>query len=525
MVNAEQYSIFFVVSFAASGLTIFLGVSALRQRQDRTAVLFALMMASVTIWNFAIGFGMAAKTESANFVWAVIRMAGVFAVPVLWLGFALQFSDHGNLARPGNLLLLSIEPLLSLLLLSTNNLHHLFLQRIDYIQAGSFLIDKTWVLGPWFWLHFVYSYMLILVGDFYIIRKAIQLVSKFKLQAFILVLGTAFPLISNLMYTFHLIPGLVVNYDPLGFVFSGVAFSFAIFQYQLFDLKPIARQLLIDSMGDGMLVFDDQLRLVDLNPAAKKNFGIVDNDWAGRSMHELLGSYIELDKLLAESKSGHELVINRDRERRVYDLRVSPIMEEGYKAGHLLVLRDVTRYKKLEEELKLMAVTDALTGAYNHRNFFELGKHELVRANRYQYGVAVILFDVDNFKRVNDRFGHLAGDKVLKGISQDCKYLLRNTDIFARYGGEEFAIILINITLEKAREIADRLRSTVEARSFQLGDSPVSVTISVGVAMDAGSSDFNLIVKHADQAMYASKAKGKNCVSVWEEDLGRGKNS
>ena len=151
--------------------------------------------------------------------------------------------------------------------------------------------------GPWFWVHLVYSYSLILAGDYFIIRRALSMSTKFRWQAghdpggqhfsrFLLI--SALPL--------RLIPFLEVNYDPLGFVLSGIFFSIGLFEFQLFELKPIARQLLIDNMRDGMLVLDREKRIIDINKAALNIFRINADEYIGRSFERLLIS--EIDRAL-----------------------------------------------------------------------------------------------------------------------------------------------------------------------------------------------------------------------------------
>ncbi len=176
-----------------------------------------------------------------------------------------------------------------------------------------------------------------------------------------------------------------------------------------------------------------------------------------------------------------------------------------------------------QEKLRQMAITDYLTGIFNRRHFFELAETELERARRYQHPFSIILFDIDRFKRVNDTYGHAAGDQVLCTITAQCRENLRENDIFARYGGEEFVILLPETSLERAKKMAERTRENIANFAIEIGDASISITISFGVASLAnGTLALDELLARADKALYASKEAGRNCVTAWpsEEDEG-----
>ena len=165
------------------------------------------------------------------------------------------------------------------------------------------------------------------------------------------------------------------------------------------------------------------------------------------------------------------------------------------------------------ERVKQLAYLDGLTGIFNRR-FFELRiEEEVERARRFDSGMAVIMVDIDQFKRLNDEFGHLLGDEVLRQVSSIFSQQLRKIDVVCRYGGEEFAILLSQTNLQHAMGVAEKLRKLIE--SWQFPGVPRPVTISAGVATcpDHGVTRDQL-VKAADAGLYASKVAGRNCVRV-----------
>lgn len=167
-------------------------------------------------------------------------------------------------------------------------------------------------------------------------------------------------------------------------------------------------------------------------------------------------------------------------------------------------------HKKIEE----LAITDGLTGVYNHRYFKETLHKEIKRAERYNLVFSLLMFDIDDFKKINDTYGHPKGDEVLKGLAQIAKDIFqREIDVVARYGGEEFVVILPQTTKERAGIVGERFISSIRERLFSLSGLSEVVTISLGIASypDDGEREDGIILS-ADKALYEAKKQGKNRV-------------
>jgi len=165
------------------------------------------------------------------------------------------------------------------------------------------------------------------------------------------------------------------------------------------------------------------------------------------------------------------------------------------------------------EEIYRLTTIDGLTQIYNKRYFLESLEREIARSNRYRRDMSLVMFDIDHFKKVNDTFGHLAGDQVLKHLAITIKSKIRREDLFARYGGEEFAIVLPEIDGYNAHQFAEKVRRIVEATDFRFEQTKIDVTVSMGVAtLDADTSDAAALIKRADERLYEAKGAGRNCV-------------
>jgi diguanylate cyclase (GGDEF)-like protein len=165
------------------------------------------------------------------------------------------------------------------------------------------------------------------------------------------------------------------------------------------------------------------------------------------------------------------------------------------------------------EEIYRLTTVDGLTQIFNKRYFLETLERELGRAERYRRDLSLIIFDIDHFKKINDTYGHLAGDHVLKHLALVIKSRIRREDILSRYGGEEFTIILPEIDQENAAGFAEKIRKLIEKAVFKFEDTEIPVTISIGVARytpDVG--DANDFIKLADDKLYEAKMQGRNRV-------------
>ena len=174
--------------------------------------------------------------------------------------------------------------------------------------------------------------------------------------------------------------------------------------------------------------------------------------------------------------------------------------------------QEIARRQELEDELRALASLDGLTGINNRRHFLELCEKELDRAQRYNHPLALMMMDVDHFKRINDSYGHAAGDEVLKQLAATCAANLRGPDILGRLGGEEFAVAMPECGIEAADHAAERLRRTLATIEVPSEQGTITFTISIGVVGRGNGEGLTSALERADKAMYAAKQGGRNRV-------------
>ena len=182
------------------------------------------------------------------------------------------------------------------------------------------------------------------------------------------------------------------------------------------------------------------------------------------------------------------------------------------------IVSDITERKLLEEELRLQATTDGLTGIFNRRHFLTRTEEELQRIGRYGGKCTLLMVDIDHFKRVNDRLGHAAGDVVLQHVALLCRKATRTTDLLGRVGGEEFAILLLEAGGLEAKLVAERLRQSIENNLFETEEgAQVSLQVSIGVAeYQIRKDSLSDLMIRADKALYRAKNEGRNRVAELE---------
>lgn len=252
-------------------------------------------------------------------------------------------------------------------------------------------------------------------------------------------------------------------------------------------------------------------------------------DLFGTTVEDLVGH--RMPALHASEEDRARFREQLDQERRVDALAV-PVRTFGgerfwsllnartlVSAGEKLVmitLTDLTEQKRVEDQLRVIAMTDALTGTHTRRHFFDLAEVECGRSSRHERPISVALLDLDHFKLVNDRFGHRVGDEALRLVADTVRDKLRSHDLLGRYGGEEFALLLPETSLEGARLVVERIRQAVAALEFTHHQDVVSLTISAGVVFRRPDEALGAALERADAALYAAKDQGRNRVCAVE---------
>lgn len=336
--------------------TVVTAVVALAVWYRRTArggmALFWFMLAVVE-WQLAAACEAAAIGIPAKILWSKICYIGTLSAPVLLFIFVLKHSHQEKWLTRRNLALLWVIPVTSFGLAVTNEWHHLiwisFIPSAD--PAKNILIYGH---GIWFWIMVAYAYLLLFTATLVLIRATLRCWHLYRRQAALLLLAMPFPWVGNILYVFNWGPFPGQDLTLIGFALTGALLTLNLYQFRLLDLVPVARDAVLESMSDGMIVLDAQNRIVDLNPAAAQIVGHPVSEVLGQPAASVLSGHLDLVERYHDAPEAHaEIVLGAGGARRHYDLRISPLHDRrGRLTGRLIVLHDVTGRKRAEEGLR-----------------------------------------------------------------------------------------------------------------------------------------------------------------------------
>lgn len=295
--------------------------------------------------------------------------------------------------------------------------------------------------------------------------------------------------------------------------------SFGIVRYDFFEIKALARETIFENSTTGMIVLEPGLRVVDYNKAALDFFGMQTIALGNHSIEHLLRDRPGLLEIF-KNESTRELSLIVEGTERVFKINSLPLgSPPDQNAWMLKTINEITEEKKVEDRLKTLATIDSLSCLCNRAEFLCLAREELIQTKHNGEPLSFLMMDMDGFKKINDTFGHAAGDAAIRRIGDLIRTGFRKTDITGRLGGEEFAVILKNTAIGEASKVAEQFRETVAKTKIKHGKHEISLTVSIGVVVVTSAAaglgcSIDSVIKRADQALYRAKAKGRNCVVI-----------
>lgn len=648
-----------------------------------------------SLWLLVYLFETFSIRLSTKLFWDNLHLLLGAILPGTILLFVIGFTRRSSHLSPLLVTIPFIEPAITLAIMLTGDPGGMIRQNVALTPANGLFSTLIYTYGGWYWVTAIFSALLFLLSVLLLAEYIWQGSSLYREQAAILLFAALIPLSASL---FSLLQSPPFNRDylvHLSFTFGIVLIAWALFRYRFFDISPLANEVIIDNLQDGVIVIDHQDQLVDINQSARNILQVKNHLTAGMKLEEAIPNWIQTINAFMISDLP-SLEVKREDQGRHYELTGSLLKNQhGTYLGRIIVIRDITVRKQVEEmaqqahqlaeasanelailfrlaetlnqtltpekaleaglelvakqfnaqagwfltltqdnkavlaaaynippyldlaiykdqawplclclretlagrlenpirvvncerlerikdlqpstprhhlsipvraagevvgifnlvlgenqtydetEIKLLsaigdqfggaierarlfrevhklATTDALTGLNNRRHFFELAELEMARVMRYRHPLSVAMLDVDHFKKINDNYGHLTGDQVLKEVAQICKREVRKIDILGRYGGEEIIILMPETTQLSAQQAMERLRQTIEATSIDSIRGMITATVSIGMAslLEEDTLDLDKLIDRADQALYQAKKSGRNQVRTWEK--------
>ncbi len=457
------------------------------------------------IFEIAANTGNPAETIRMKLIWTSLEYISISSIASLWLLFVLRYIGIEPPFIKRNTWALFIIPAITLLLVWTNGIHGLMYNNTGLVTVDGHPLLKIIAYGPYFPIAVGYSWMITAIGIGICFVYSLNTLSSSRMQLRLLFVAAMIPLLSTIFYVFKIGFLKYIDITPLTFAIIGAILTYAMLKHRLVELTPIAVNTIFENIQDGVIVLNEKTAVVELNPAARKMFMVYGNELFGKLLKDILPGLPDISVMNTE-KIFNDQQINS----RWYDIRFSPITN-GAQIGWILTMRDNTTKRELEEKLHKMAYYDGITGLPNRMSFRDRLQSEMARVIRTHEMLAVMFFDLDNFKEINDNLGHATGDKVLNQVAERISYAIRGSDMAARMGGDEFLVLITDI--KKKEDVAFSAMRILDAmrEPFHVNETVVYTTASIGIAIvPVDGTEADIVLRRADEAMYIAKVNGKN---------------
>jgi len=522
-------NIFSLILIILSVLEVFLGITVIRldKRSALNRLFFALNL-SFIIWAFAAALQISASDMATCVFWFKISCIGAFPVFSIGLHFFLVYTKKEMLLKKWWVYIVLYLPsiILSYMEITTD----FFTKTYSHGSNGWIVSART--DSMWFWA--LIAYYIVYIGACILISYRWQktaISQRERKQTRMLFISAASSLLTGLailVFTAILRSDTPETTSIAGAIWS-IGMFYAISRYQMMAMTPsFIAESLFQTIIDSVILANPKGLILSVNPETQRMLGYNAKDLVGEPLERIF-----LSDSNSKNKNISEL-LNACPIRNMETFIVSstsvkiPIIlsisecKDNYdtRIGFVLASKDVTEYKHAEEKIQYLATHDSLTGLPNRLMFTQLLNHSIQTAKRNKRKLAIFFIDLDRFKIINDTKGHEAGDQLLQEIAARYKQTLRAADVVSRQGGDEFVILIEDFDkLSDLELVANNILAITYKPVVLLGDE-CRVTASIGISLyPQDGEDEQLLMKHADTAMYFAKEEGKNNFQFYSKDI------
>ncbi|MCK9617434.1 MAG: ATP-binding protein [Lentimicrobiaceae bacterium] len=526
MLIVSFYTIFLAIAF---GLSLLVATLVFNKKYIPGRLLFFFLMLFVAEYALAASIESAVSTIEKKILWSQIEYIGNMGIGVFFMYFILYFTGEKSITKNKKWLLLWIIPILMVVFAFTNDYHHLVWSNFTWSYAKENIL--IYHHGPLFWIGIPYSLLLVCVGIFILLQSVYRFPMHYRKQVWFLFIASVFPFVTTILYITGLNPVEGLDISPIGFTFTGIIFFLGISKKRLFDLSPIARHVLFEKMQDSLIVLDTFQRIIDFNPAAKKQLGI-DNQDLGKYYPEVFPAlWTEIKDKDITTEYRIELYLKQFNQNW-FEITFSPLMDERHNLhGSLIVFHDVTKrknYEKLLNQLNLkLSESEINLKKINSQKdqFFSIIAHDLKSPFTTIIGLSEVLTEGFDDYDENEKIYYLnsikeAGNNTLKLLENLLQWAQSQTGLlsFLPEKTDLYSLVYEIIEISKLQAVQKNiiLTTTILPQTFVTADKNMLQTILrnlVSNAIKFSYSDGNVKIHYA-------KTPTEHQISVTDQGTG-----
>ncbi len=500
-----NYLIYLSVSIVAI-LAIVLFIYAITNRHKIFCIGLIGIGIALFFYSFFYSMEIIAPNAEQALLFIDLERFGIWTLPSFWVIMALEYTNKTKFLTKWTYIGLFSIPVILLIFGLTDSTHHLVYREFSVLTIEHLTIAQI-TPGPVYYVAFIFTNLLILLGNvlyvlFYLRNKVYQK------RSFVMMMTSFIPWLGLWIYTFRLIPiGLDINPYFLGL--AALIFTLAMFKNNLFDTAVVARHTVVDHISEMLLTLDGNNKIIDVNKTVEIFFNQKRVRMIGESLHSYFPKILELIEAKVNEQPDFIDFDFGEQEKKQH-LRAEITYLPG--EAKVIIVKDATEEVNMIRNLRYYATTDTLTEITNRSYFISLASERIRICKKNKMPIAFVIFDIDEFKQINDHYGHAAGDIILKKTASMCRNLIGPNPLLARYGGDEFILVFEEKTEEEVMILVEKIRRRMMNSNNIIDGKNISFECSFGVCYvhEIENDVLDLFIKYADEALYRSKNDGRN---------------
>ena len=490
------------------------GIFVLFRSNNSKRDYFLLMQAIIVIYLFGYLLELTGSNSEEAFAGAKVLYTGVSFAGA----FAFFFiADYCGIKIPSFLVKIPMLTLslFSALIMWTTRFHSLIFR--DYYYDKRISIHLIFTPGPLFPLVRFYPVFCLILAIAVLLYRMNNVKSNYRRQLLFVFSCLMVPFLTEGIYIVTILTGINIShfyFTPYSLAVMSLLLYLGVMRFNIFEFISISAETAIEHIVEGYVLVDQNNHYLSSNRAATGIFPELENLTKSEPISSVKNWPAELE---GRENSSVEFSI-MDKDTRYFKANISHVFNKNKSVlAKIIIFNDITESVNFVKDLENAAYLDSLTGIYNRKHFYELANVELERAVRMNQTVYTAMLDLDSFKKINDTYGHAAGDIVLRESAGIIRQTIRSYDLLGRYGGEEFVLLLTKLDDSEAKKLVDRVRENIEQNITNYEGAELRVTCSIGLTRYAEQDNLEKALKKADTALYAAKKAGSNKVMVYGE--------